>query len=359
MAGYKKIGFVVKDMTPPVTGGAIYEDNFRKSGSKDPSLNIEVIPSLRSKNIFQKILSPLRNLLLCKNLREYDLICFNSTKYTYFLPLLILLRMMKKKTMIIHHHFAAEEFNGLKKIIYGWLENSFLKTANYVLTPSPYIKSEIKRRVNRDSLLCLIPFDKIPENHTTNVNPGKLLFIGTVEARKGLIYLVNAMKILKRKGVQVSLDILGKTIDERYKNEILNVINEESLDVTFRGYVSKEMMDSIKAESDIFVFPSLLEGYGMAINEAMAYGLPVITFNNSAMPYSVTDGINGFLIPTGSSEELAKAIEKVVTDRNLRYALSQGAIAHAQSLISQKEFESTVIQLLRTLTNHSSDIPTC
>lgn len=66
--------------------------------------------------------------------------------------------------------------------------------------------------------------------------------------------------------------------------------------VTFVGRISDEELKSYYSRAYCFVFPSLLEGYGMVLIEAMSYGLPVIAFDNSAIPFTVKNDRNGILV---------------------------------------------------------------
>jgi glycosyltransferase involved in cell wall biosynthesis len=89
--------------------------------------------------------------------------------------------------------------------------------------------------------------------------------------------------------------------------------------VRFLGY--QEAVTTIVRECDVFVLPSLLEGFGIAVVEAMALGVPVVASATGGIPEIITDGEDGLLVPPGDSSALAAAIRRLLTDDALREAI--------------------------------------
>ena len=81
----------------------------------------------------------------------------------------------------------------------------------------------------------------------------------------------------------------------------------------------------------------------MVICESMVNGLPVVCFDNSAMPYTVKDGVNGLLVPDGDDAAMADAIGRVVADRDLRRRLSEGALATVETFMTRERFRQAAI----------------
>lgn len=234
------------------------------------------------------------------------------------------------------------------------LELSFLRAASDIIVPSPYI-NDLSRKIfpGRHIHYWQIPFETSPSALQPNPQAGNLLYIGTIELRKGLVHLVNAMAMLKKRGIYCRLTVVGKTVDAAYRQRLDHIITEETLDVRFTGYVSDEELSRIISEADLFTFPSRLEGYGMVICESMTNGLPVICFDNSAMPYTVKDGVNGLLVPDGDETAFAEAISRAVTDRSLREHLSRGAFSTVASFMTPDRFRETVIRDTQAIINRS------
>ena len=83
------------------------------------------------------------------------------------------------------------------------------------------------------------------------------------------------------------------------------------------------------AAHDVFVFPSLFEGFGLVLLEAMAMGLPIITTAHTAGPDLITDGVEGFIVPIRSSSGIAEKLELLRSDPDRRLAMSESARARA------------------------------
>ena len=147
-----------------------------------------------------------------------------------------------------------------------------------------------------------------------------LLYVGMGIPRKGLFYLVEAMS--RFANARLYLDVVGDTNDDpAYFASVINLIKEKKLEkqVAFHGHVSdKEKIRDFYSRADIFVFPTLHEGFGIPVLEAMAFGLPIIASDVAAVPELIKDGDNGILIPPANSEELAKALKSLAESAPLR-----------------------------------------
>lgn len=338
-----KIMFLYSHDGQIVTGGQKYEDLLYRIMKDDPRMEVDR-RWIHNKNTgLKKYLYMFPNLRYAARLKGYDLVIFNSAQGLYFILLIWLLRLMGVRTAVVHHHFMFHQNTGIKRSYYKLVESSFIRGAAETIVPSPYIYDLCRRMFpRRDIRYWQIPFDAVPVAAKGTPQAGNLLYIGTIEARKGLDLLLEAMTMLKKQGVDCRLTIVGKTVEAGYRESLDRMVSDEQLNVRFTGYVSDEELQRIISETDIFTFPSRLEGYGMVICESMVNGLPVICFDNSAMPYTVKDGVNGLLVPDGDSEAFAGAVARVVKDRALRDRLSKGALETADSFMTPARFRDTV-----------------
>ncbi|WP_249931979.1 glycosyltransferase family 4 protein [Parabacteroides distasonis] len=157
----------------------------------------------------------------------------------------------------------------------------------------------------------------------------QLLFVGTVYQRKGLLYLLEAIgQMSEKERSGIHLDIVGDLSQKKYYKCLLSLVHLYGLEdiVTFVGRISDEELRSYYSRAYCFVFPSLLEGYGMVLIEAMSYGLPVIAFDNSAIPFTVKNDRNGILVRNKSILDLKKAILKLCVDTDYHRKLCDGAL---------------------------------
>ena len=202
--------------------------------------------------------------------------------------------------------------------------------------------------------LVLLIFNKEKVN-PCNKEYGRLLYVGTIEQRKGIKYLIEALSQIPKELLKVvRLTIVGKAISEDYYNEVKRAIDHYHLmdNVDLKVRVSDKELDALYRTSMIFVFPSLLEGFGMVMIEAMRYGLPVIAFNNSAMPYVVKPYENGILVPNKDTTKFCEAISALLTNKDLYSKLSLGAEASLVSINSFEDFDSKIIRIISEWENN-------
>lgn len=326
-----------------ITGGQKYDYMLYQYLGEMSGIEVERRCLDNANTKFRRYWSVFSNLFLAKELKKYDLVIANSTDCFCFALLFWLLKLLGVKTAVLLHHFLFHGEVRVRRLYCKMLEGNFLKATSSIIVPSPYINDLCHKMYPRKEVhYWQIPFESSSSALPANPIPGNLLYIGTIEQRKGLLHLVEAMTILKNRAVDCRLTIVGKTVSQAYKDMLDAKIAENNLNVRFAGFVSLEELERIKSEADIFTFPSRLEGYGMVICESMVSGLPVICFNNSAMPYTVKDGVNGLLVADGDNEALADAIAKVVEDRDLRKRLSDGAVATADSFMTHARYRKIV-----------------
>jgi hypothetical protein len=145
-----------------------------------------------------------------------------------------------------------------------------------------------------------VPYEEKKEDNFSD-RPLKLLYAGTVTQRKGIKYLLQAMKQLNP-GTDVELHIIGGVqggADE---------MNRYAEWFTYHAPVSQRELFNLYGDYDALVLPTIFEGFGLVIVEAMAAGLPVITTPHSIGPELIEDDVNGYIIPIRDVDALKNAI---------------------------------------------------
>lgn len=132
----------------------------------------------------------------------------------------------------------------------------------------------------------------------------KVLFIGGLSQRKGLSYLFEAVEGLQDK---VELTVVGHKSVQNCK--ALNLALEKHHWIPSLSH--NQVLACMRAH-DVFVFPSLFEGFGLVITEAMSQGLPVITTDRTAGPDLITDGVDGWIVPPGSSNAIKEILLNIL-----------------------------------------------
>jgi glycosyltransferase involved in cell wall biosynthesis len=151
-----------------------------------------------------------------------------------------------------------------------------------------------------------------------------LLFVGAIEPRKNLDVLLNAHRQLPASlREEVELVVAGPMGWAR--RETLERLRSPDRGVRYIGYVAEEDLPGLFSAATAFVYPSLYEGFGFPVVQAMAAGVPVITSNVSSLP-EVSGGA-AVLVDPRSEAELSRAIHDVLTSPSLRQELaSRGRI---------------------------------
>ncbi len=144
-----------------------------------------------------------------------------------------------------------------------------------------------------------------------------ILYSGRFVWYKGVSYLLEAYSKLQKEGTDVGLVLLGGGPEEENYKKYVEKNNLKN--VFFEGFIQQEDLPEYYVASDIFVLPSISEPWGIVINEAMAFGLPVISTDAAGATYDlVKDGINGFVVKAGDSNALYIALKKLCDDARLR-----------------------------------------
>lgn len=186
-----------------LTGGDVYNSLLYKLLKQETSFTVEFVPPTiyESGFSFKKIFTPFLSLVLLKKLRKSDVIFWNSIESYHCLLLAYCVRLFypKKKVFILHHHYKFAELTGIKKTIYRFSELNFLRTATSIIIPSPYIFDQTRKYLPSCSITYLeIAFKDNPQTVDPDlVKKGQLLCVGTIEHRKGLHLLLEALFLLK------------------------------------------------------------------------------------------------------------------------------------------------------------------
>lgn len=277
-----------------------------------------------------------------KKIFDCDYLIMNSRIYTRFIKInlkKILAQYPNVKYVVIHHHNNYMTHSGLLYLIHKHLELKVLKSAGQLIIPNQYVIDQLQRAFNLNNIICLpSSFDKTT-CEVSKLNSHNILFVGNVEKRKGLLYGLKAFNIFYQKNRKYKFTIAGKYNEkDPYYKKLKNFIQINGLEeaIIFEGRVTDERLDWLYCNSDLFLFPSLLEGYGWVMIEAMRRGLPVIAFNNSAIPYTVKNGYNGMLVPNKRWNEMGEALLEVFADKNLLAKMQTGALETFSNVPSQE-----------------------
>ncbi len=174
--------------------------------------------------------------------------------------------------------------------------------------------------------------------------PGPVfLFTGYLSERKGLDFLLEAWS---------NLNIAGASIRLAGGGNVKRWHTEPRRNVTFLGQTPRGRLLEEMKQADIFVFPSLFEGFALVLLEAMAAGLPVITTPNTAGPDLIEHGVEGLIIPAGDADALCEAMRSLGSDSARITTMGRAAHEKAEQYTWARYGEKWEQLILRVLSEN-------
>jgi len=240
------------------------------------------------------------------------------------LAILCTTRWMFKETIFHFHATGISEIypslQWFKKILFRW---SFSK---------PDIAIQLSEYNPDDGAFfnarrqCLIP-NGITDEYARMGNQRKemrpictLLSIGLIRESKGILVLIDAMRILAQKGIPVHAKVVGKFESPEFKSIVLNRIEELGLSgyFDFPGVLTGAEKHQVYLDADIFCSPTFFESFGLVVAEAMQFELPVVASKGQGVQSLVVESETGFLTEVRDSKAFADRIEMLVSNPELR-----------------------------------------
>jgi glycosyltransferase involved in cell wall biosynthesis len=237
---------------------------------------------------------------------------------------------------LVHHALADE--SGLRPEVaerFRRLETRTLHLVRGVVVTSPFTAERLGAfGVAPDRLRVVVPgtAPALPARGPNVGSPPRLVCVGSVTPRKGHDVLVEALaRIRDLEWACVCAGSLQR--DERFAGEVRERVAELGLEsrILFLGEVDAAELDQVYGTASLFVLPSRFEGYGMALTEALARGLPVVSTTGGAIPGTVPGNV-GVLVPPGDAAALAAALADLLENPDRMSSRAEAAREHATRL---------------------------
>jgi glycosyltransferase involved in cell wall biosynthesis len=170
----------------------------------------------------------------------------------------------------------------------------------------------------------------------STLNRRTILFVGAIQKRKNVLRLMHAFERTRPGWTLVLAGSSGYGAEE-----ILAAVERSPRrrDIQLRGYVSAEELEQLYEEASIFAFPSLDEGFGMPVLEAMAHGVPVLTSRTSAL--KEISGTAAVLVDPLDTDAIAEGLTRLMEDERLRRELQREGLAHSAQFTWERTMEKT------------------
>lgn len=330
-------------------------------------VGIDTLP-LRNQSAFRGVGNYTQNLIeglnqYCCNLQviagdwrnfwqKVDLVHFPY--FDFFFPTLPLLK--GKKIVVTVHDcipliFPEQYKPGIKGRIKFFFQKSHLKKADAIITDSRSSKRDITRFLSFSEekihvvYLAPSPQFKIIKSQDLLSSVAKkyrlpkkfVLYVGDVNYNKNLLRLIESFSLVSEENL--FLVLIGKAFENKNLPEVKDIVkkvNELSIaeKVKFLGYIPLEDLVVIYNLASVYCQPSLYEGFGLQILEAMACGCPVVTSNVSSLPEIA--GNAAVLVNPEKTKEIAKAIYSIISDKSFVLNLKDRGLKQAKNFSWKK-----------------------
>ena len=334
------IDFIVPGSIKQLTGGYIYDRNII-TGLQDLGWNINVVelPGAFPMVDAQAVDAALR----CK---------LDSPTIIDGLALPAFTTHPKKEYLALVHHPLCKE-NGLNDVQQQQLfdvEQKMLNKARHIIVTSHFTREEVTKLysvVHNDiSVVCPGNEKKTALPYMESPQKIELLCVANICQRKGHDVLLKALKNLCH--LPWHLTCVGNIQrDPSNVRHIENLITQFNLSsrVTLKGELAEKDLAQEYAKAHVFVLASHYEGYGMALTEAINYGLPVISTTGGAIPYVL--GQSALLVTPGNEQQLSAALSQVISSPETRADLREKAMHKRQELPSWSDASTEFKQIIQ------------
>lgn len=200
------------------------------------------------------------------------------------------------------------------------------KSATRILVNSNWSRQALLQEGASEDKIVVIPLAYEPTVSTAvtpirRSGPLRILWLGTVCLRKGIPYLFEAARMLGNR--QIEFTVTGKLQITEW------ALRSAPPNVRFTGSIILDQIGQAYSNADLFVLPTISDGFALTQLEAMAHGLPVIATPNCGEV--VSDGTDGFIVPARNGQALADAIVRLDEDRTLLESMSHAALAKSRT----------------------------
>lgn len=332
-----KVALILDGPLDQVSGGYLYDrqlvDHLRSQGDEVTLLSLATAPYIA------RWLSPVADRALARlNGDAFDVLLEDELSHPALIGLNRALRRSGRMPIIsiVHHLRSSEPWPRLLTAFFRLVERRYLQGVDGFVFNSHATRRVVEALVGEsapsvvappagDRLQPSIAEDAI-RSRARQPGPLRLLFVGNLIRRKGLLTLLAAVRDLSPSLAR--LQVVG---DERFERGFAATLRKhiarEGLQdrVELMGPLYNQALAARMAVSHVLVVPSHYEGFGIAYLEGMGFGLPAIGGAAGGAAEIIRDGVNGFLIDPGAPDQLAHRIRRLAEDRSRLEEMSLAA----------------------------------
>jgi len=288
----------------------------------------------------------------------------------------LLPRLVSGRPLIVTIHdigIIEKEVKNVSSFVKGikWvLQGIVCNLADAIIVPSEKVRKDImKYHSISKSKIFITPYGFDTNVFNVSVKGGIMknkwklkdkrivLYVGMYSPKKGLEYLIEAVKDVKKQIPDIKLVIAGPAIDTNYENRVKNLVAEMNLEssVVFTGYFDEKYKSNVYKDADVVVEPSLYGmGYSFACIEASALGKPVVATKLLEEIGVVKNNVSGIVVPLRDSKSIAGAIIKLLENKKFYTYLSKHGLNFVRNFnwdetarLTEDVYKNTYKKLLR------------
>lgn len=293
--------------------------------------------------------------LLCT--RHYDLcylaITCHGKPFLKDFPFVMLCKVFRKKIIIHQHNKGMSE--DIDRWPYRWaLPLAYRNTK--VMLLSEHLYEDVSKAVKKDQVLICpngipdIPYTSAPRKGGTP----HILFLSNLIESKGVFVLLDACRILQKKGFNFICDFVGKESKDISVNLFQERIKSMELydNVIYHGPKYGNEKEKFWKQSNVFLHPTFDDCFPLVLLEAMQHNLPVITTSEGGIPDIVIDGDTGYICKKKNAHQLAAKIEYLLSSPSLRQEMGKAGYKRYKDHFTLECFEKRISECLHEALQH-------
>lgn len=219
-----------------------------------------------------------------------------------------------KFTLIVSERNTTQQLGfgeRMRFFLYRWADfivpNSQTQ-GNFIAEHYPKLAPKIKVITNFVDTDLFVPSEhKVFDHEEINI-----LCVGRLAAQKNIPRFIDAVDMLKNKGLRFRVDWYGQDFKNEYSQLCYDSLKKRGIEEIFSFHSQSAEIIQRYQESDIFCLPSLYEGFPNVLCEAMCCGLPVVCSRVSDVPQIMEDGVNGFIFDSLDVDDMVEKLEKMI-----------------------------------------------
>jgi glycosyltransferase involved in cell wall biosynthesis len=336
----------------------VQSDDVDSFNIEKDNFHLIIIDSNKYRKVFLRLFW--EQIILPKKLKEYDIDILHSPHYTS--------PVFTKVSRVVTFHDMTfytlpKVHTFFKRLLFKIYMKISSKIADKIVTVSESTAKDVEKILDVSSNKTCVTYNAKKDMYKPinnqenivevcskyNIRDNYVLFVGTLEPRKNIKTLIKSYsKLIKEINKEIKLVVVGKK-GWMYK-EIFELMRSLGIDnqVIFTGFADLEDLPYLYNGAEVFVYPSIYEGFGIPVLEAISCGTPTITSNVSSMPEVIGDA--GITVNPNDVDELKDAIKRIIEDDDLKEQFRKQGIEQAKKF-TWKNCAKDTLQVYKKINN--------